>query len=149
MTRTKTFTDTALAVAPIALFVTWVVTLFWVGDGRPWLRFAHILVFFIAAYAIGAVAQVRADRRLDEVELAAARFGARWGLVSGVAFTSVLTFLPPVHSLLADLAEVFGSLDDNAMTRESRLVLLGVFTTMVAQEAFRSLFAAGWKWSKR
>jgi hypothetical protein len=81
--------------------------------------------------------------------LAAARFGARWGLVSGVAFMSVLTFLPPIHSLLAELADVFGSLDDDSMTRESRLFLLGIVTTFVAQEAFRSIFAAAWKYSMR
>ena len=145
----KTFTDTAFAIAPVALFVAWVVTLFWVGDGRPWLRAAHTLIFFVALYGVGAVMQVRADRRLDEVDLAAARFGARWGLFVGVAFMTLLSFLPPIHSLLAEIAGVFGGLDDNSMTRESRLFLLGIVTTFVAQETFRSVFAAAWKWSKR
>ena len=147
--KEKTFTDTALVVAPMALFVAWVVTLFWVGDGRTWLRTAHTLIFFVALYGVAAVAQVRADGRLDEVELAAARFGARWGLVSGVAFVTLLALLPPIHSLLTEIAGVFGSLDDNSMTRESRLFLLGIVTTFVAQETFRSVFAAAWKWSKR
>ena len=147
--REKTLTDTALDIAPVALFVAWVATLFWVGDGGAWLRAANILVFFIAAYATGAVAQVRADRRLDEVELAAARFGARWGLVTGVAFVSALTFLPPVHSLLADLADVFGRIEDDSMTGESRLFLFAIAMTFMAQEAFRTVFSAAWKWSKR
>jgi hypothetical protein len=147
--KTKTFTDTALAIAPVALFVAWVGTLYWVGGGGPWLRAAHILFFFIAAYGVGAAAQVRADRRLDEVELAAARFGARWGLVSGIAFVSMLTFLPPIHSLLAEIAGVFSRIEDNSMTLESRLFLLGIVTTFVAQETFRSVFAAAWRWSKR
>jgi hypothetical protein len=146
--KQKTFTDTALDIAPLALFVVWAVTLFWLADGGPWLRAAHILVFFIAAYGVGAVAQVRADRRLDEVELAAARFGARWGLVSGVAFVTILTVLPPMHSLLAEIAGVFGRLDDDSMTRESRLFLLAIVTTFIAQETFRSVFAAAWRWSK-
>jgi len=145
----KTFTDTMLGIAPVALFVTWVATLYWVGGGAPWLRAAHILFFIIATYAVGAAAQVRADRRLDEVELAASRFGARWGLVSGVAFMTVLTFLPPIHSLLADVAGVFGRIEDRTMTGESRLFLLGIVTTFVAQETFRSVFTAAWRWSKR
>ena len=147
--KEKTFTDTALVVAPMALFAAWVGTLFWLGDGRPWVRAAHTLVFFVALYGVTAVAQVRADGRLDEVELAAARFGARWGLFVGSAFMTVLTFLPPIHSLLAEIAGVLGSLDDDSMTRESRLFLLAIGTTFVAQETFRAVFAAAWKWSKR
>jgi hypothetical protein len=147
--KEKTFTDTALAVAPVVLFVTWVVTLFWVAGGEPWLRAAHILVFFVAAYGVGAAAQVRADRRLDEVELAAARFGARWGLVTGVAFMSALTFLPPIHSLLAEIAGALSRIEDRGMTGESRLFLLGIVTTFMAQETFRTAFTAAWKWSKR
>jgi hypothetical protein len=145
----KTFTDTMLSIAPVALFLAWVATLYWVGGGPSWLRAAHILFFIIATYAVGAAAQVRADRRLDEVELAASRFGARWGLVSGVAFMTVLTFLPPIHSLLADVAGVFGRIEDRSMTGESRLFLLGIVTTFVAQETFRSVFTAAWRWSKR
>jgi hypothetical protein len=92
---------------------------------------------------------VRADSRLDEVELAAARFGARWGLVSGVLFMIVLTLLPPVHALLAEIATAFGRIEDNSMTAESRLFLLAIVTTFIAQETFRSVFSAAWTWSKR
>lgn len=147
--KTHTLTDAAIGVAPAALFVTWVVTLFWVADGGPWVRAAHILVFFVAAYGFGAVAQLRADSRLDEVELAAARFGARWGLVTGVAFVSLLTFLPPIQSLLGEIAVALGRIEDRGMTGYSRLFLLGIVTTFVAQEIFRSLFTIGWRWSKR
>jgi hypothetical protein len=147
--KKKTFTDTALGIAPVALGVAWVGSLYWVGGGGPWLRAANILVFFIAIYGVSAAAQVRADRRLDEVELAAARFGARWGLATGVAFMTLLTFLPPIHSLLAEVAGVFGRIEDEGMTLESRLFLLAITTTFIAQETFRSVFAAAWKWSKR
>ena len=47
--KKKTFTDTALGIAPVVLLLAWVVTIFWVGDGRPWLRAANALVFFIAS----------------------------------------------------------------------------------------------------
>jgi hypothetical protein len=146
---TRTFTDTMLGIAMAALFVGWVATLFWVADRGPWVRAAHVLVFFVAAYGVGAAAQVRADKRLDEVELAAARFGARWGLFSGVAFMTLLTLLPPVHSLLAELADIFARIEDDSMTRESRLVLFAIVATMIAQEIFRTAFTAAWRWSKR
>ena len=142
----RTFTDTALGIAPAALFVAWVVTLYWVGGGGPWLRAVHTIVFFAALYGVGAAKYVRADRRLDEVELAAARFGARWGLVTGVALMTVLTFLPPIHSLLGEIAGVFSRIEDEGMTLESRLFLLGIVATWVAQETFRSVFTAAWRW---
>ncbi len=147
--KKKTVLDTVLAITPVVLFLAWVGTLFWVGGAGPWVRAVHILIFFVAMYGVGVVIQVRADRRLDEVELAAARFGARWGVVGGVALMTILTFLPPVHSLLAALASVFGGIEDESMTRESRLVLFAILATSVAQEIFRSLFTAAWKWSKR
>jgi hypothetical protein len=147
--KEKTFTDTALGISIIALAVAFVVTLFWVADRAPSLRTAHILLFIIATYGVSAAAQVRADRRLDEVELAAARFGARWGLVGGVAFMTVLTFLPPIHSLLAEIVAAFGRIEDDSMTGESRLFLLAIVSTFIAQETFRSVFAAAWRWSKR
>jgi hypothetical protein len=148
MKRT-TYTDTALSIAPLALFVAWVGSLFWVGDAGPWVRASNMLFFFVAAYGIGAVARVRADSRMDEVELAAARFGARWGLVSGVFLMTALTLLPPVHSLLAEVASAFSRIEDDSMTGESRLFLLAVVTTFIAQETFRSVFSAAWTWSKR
>ena len=147
--KNKTFTDTALAIATVALAVAFVATLIWVTDSGPWLRTAQLLFFVIAIYSVSVVAQARADRRLDEVELAAARFGARWGLVGGVAFVTVLTFLPPVHSLLAEIARAFAGIEDDRMTLESRLFLLGIVSTFVAQEACRSVLAGAWKWSKR
>lgn len=147
--KEKTFTDTALGIAIVVLAIAFVLTLIWVADRAPWLRTAQILFFIIATYGVSAAAQMRADKRLDEVELAAARFGARWGLIGGVAFVTVLTFLPPVHSLLAEIAAAFGRIEDDSMTGESRLFLLGIVTTFIAQETFRSVFAAAWRWSKR
>jgi hypothetical protein len=147
--KKKTFTDTALGFGPVVLIVTWAATLFWVGGGTPWVRAAHTLAFFIVISVVNAAIQVRADARLDEVELAAARFGARWGLVVGAAFMTVLTFLPPVHSLLAQIAAVFGGVEDRSMTRESRLFLFAILTTFMSQEIFRSVFTAAWHRSKR
>ena len=147
--KEKTFTDSALVIAIIALAVGWFVTLFWVGGGTTWVRAVHTLAFFIAIYGVSTVMHVRADKRLDEMELAAARFGARWGLVGGVAFVSALTLLPPVHALLAEIGGVFDRVEDHAMTGESRLFLFGIICTFVAQEIFRSIFTAAWKWSKR
>lgn len=147
--KEKSLTDTVLTIAMMALAAAFVVTLIWVAKQAPWLRTAHTLFFMAAIYGVSAAKQVRADRRLDEVELAAARFGSRWGLVGGVAVAIVLAFLPPVQSLLIEYYGAFGRIEDNSMTAASRLFLLGILTTFIAQEIFRSIFAATWKWSKQ
>jgi len=147
--KQKTATDTVLAFAGPLLCIGWVVSLVGVTQQPSWLRSAQLVFFVIAVYAVGVVAQARADGRLDEVELAAARFGARWGLVAGVAFMTVLIFLPPFQSFLSDAAETLRSFSGYPRPIELRMFLLGIVSTFVAQEAFRTLLAAGWKWSKR
>jgi hypothetical protein len=147
--KEKTFTDTALGVAQIPLAVAFVAALIWVADKPNWLGSSLIVVFIIASYALGITSQVRAENRLDEVELAAVRFGARWGHVAGVAFVLVLTFLPPVQSLLAGFAGALGRTSGYPGAVEPRMFLFGVTCTFAAQEVFRSVLAAAWKWSKR
>ena len=147
--KERTFTDTALSIAIFAMPFVFVVTLFWVTREAPGLRTAHALVFYLALVAVGVAREVRADERLDEVELTAARFGARWGLLGGSAFMFFLILLPPVHPLLADIADALGRIEDRSMTGESRLFLLGGLTMFFSQEIFKSVLAATWKWSKR
>ena len=148
--KRKTATDTALAFAGALLTLGWIVSIVLVAGQPNWVRAGVTLLFLIAISAAGATAQARADGRLDEVELAAVRFGARWGLVAGVAFMNVLIVLPPFHSLLTAIAGVLEGFDGGfPRAVEGRMFLLGIVSTFVAQEAFRSLLAAGWKWSKR
>jgi formate hydrogenlyase subunit 3/multisubunit Na+/H+ antiporter MnhD subunit len=93
--------------------------------------------------------QVRAERRLDEVELAAARFGGRWGLVAGVVFVIALIYLPPIQLLLVELGAVLGRKSGYPRAVEPRLFMFGVVCTFLAQDIFRFILAAAWKWSKR
>jgi len=147
--KQKTATDTALGFAGAVLTVGWVVSMVWTAKQPDWVRSGLTLFFLIAISAAGATAQARADGRLDEVELAAVRFGARWGLVAGVTFMTVLIVLPPFHSLLTEIAGVLDRTNGFPRAVEGRMFLLGIVSTFVAQEAFRALLAAGWKWSKR
>jgi hypothetical protein len=147
--KQKTAVDTALALAMAVLVVAWVASMIWAIRQPDWVQTVQTLFFLIATWAVGPIMQARADGRLDEMELAAARFGARWGLVAGVAFMGVLTYVPPFQSLLMETAGVLSRTSGYPRAVEARMFLLGIVSTFVAQEAFRSLFAAGWKWSKR
>src|SRR4051812_33787017 len=145
----KTATDTALGFAGAVLTVAWIVSMVWSAKQPDWVRSGLTLFFLLAVSAAGAIAQARADGRLDEVELAAVRFGTRWGLVAGVLFMNVLIVLPPVHSLLTEIAGALDGFNGFPRAVEGRMFLLGIVSTFVAQEAFRVLLAAGWRWSKR
>ena len=147
--KQKTAADTALGLAMAVLAVGWIASMVWAVRQPDWLRSAQAIFFLIAASVVTAIIHARADGRLDEVELAASRFGARWGLVAGVAFMNVLTFLPPFQSLLTEFAGTLPRFNGFPRAVEGRMFLLGIVSTFVAQEAFRSLLAAGWKWSKR
>lgn len=147
--KQKTATDTALGFAGAVLTVGWIVSMVWTQKQPDWVRSGVTLFFLIAITAAGATAQARADGRLDEMELAAARFGSRWGLVAGVAFMTVLIVLPSFHSLLTEIAGALDRFNGFPRAVEGRMFLLGIVSTFVAQEAFRVLLAAGWKWSKR
>lgn len=147
--KEKTAADTALQLAMAVLVVGWIVSMVWVIRQPDWLRAAQAIFFLMATWAVGAAMNARADQRLDEVELAAARFGARWGLVAGVAFMSLLIFLPPFQDLLTEFAGTLRGFNGYPRAVEGRIFLLGIVSTFVAQEAFRSLLSAGWKWSKR
>jgi hypothetical protein len=147
--KEKTAVDTALAIAGPLLVVGWVMSLIWVIQQPSSVRSAQLLFFVIAVYAVAVTAQVRAENRMDEVELAAARFGARWGLIAGVAFMAVLIILPPFQSLLTESADALRGFNGYPRPVEARMFMLGVVSTFVAQETFRSLLAAGWKQSKR
>ena len=147
--KQKSAVDTALKLAMAVVAVGWIGSMVWVVRQPDWLRSAHSIFFLIAASAVSAIMHARADGRLDEVELAAARFGARWGLVAGVAFMNLLIFLPPFQSLLTEFAGTLSGFNGFPRAVEGRIFLLGIVSTFVAQEAFRSLLAAGWKWSKR
>ncbi len=145
----KTAADTALRFAIAGLLVGWLVSMVWAVGQPDWVQSAQTLFFLIAVSAVGATIQARDDGRLDEVELAAVRFGARWGLVAGVALMNVLVFLPPFPSLLTEIVDVLHRTNGFPRAVEARVFLLGIVSTFVAQEACRALLSAGWKWSKR
>ena len=147
--RERTFTDIAIGIANVALFIAFIAMLIWVGDKPYWLASTLVVLFLIASWALATTAQVRAESRLDEVELAASRFGARWGLVAGVVFLLVLSFLPPIQLLLGEIAGAIGSTSGYPRAVEPRMFMFGVVCTFFAQEIFRFVFAAAWKWSKR
>ena len=142
----KTFTDTALNLGAATLLIGWLVTtLVWSVRWPGWLQALHTLVFVGGIYALSAIGQVRRERRMDEFQLAARRFGAQWGMFAGVALMVVLG-LSPFQGVIAQWVN---QTSDGTPPVPTRMFLLGIASTFVAQEISRVALTAGWKWSKR
>jgi uncharacterized membrane protein len=146
--QTRNSADTALGFALAGLVIAFVVSLTWVAQLSDWLRSLQVVSFVIAVYVVSTIMQTRAERRMDEVELAAARFGARWGLVIGIALLVILILLPPSQNFLVGFASSLESAEANTLPGDVQMFLLGIVSAMVAQEASRFVLVAGWKWSK-
>jgi uncharacterized membrane protein YgdD (TMEM256/DUF423 family) len=142
----NTLADTALNLGAAVLGIGWIVGLAWSSRWPGWLQVVHTLVFVGGIYALGAIGQVRRERRMDEVQLAARRFGAQWGMFAGVALMVVLGLSSPFQELMSRWVI---PTSDSIATMTTRMFLLGVTSTFVAQEISRVAMTAGWKWSKR
>jgi hypothetical protein len=145
----KTFTDTALNLAVAGLLASFIVSLWWVLRLPEWQQASVILLFTAVMFGLGAVKQARRERRIDEVELAALRFGSQWGLYAGIAVLCLAFFLPPFQSFLVGVDAWFENSGSGDMPIPARMFLLGIVSTFVVQEAARVLITAGWKWSKQ
>lgn len=146
----KTFTDTALNLGAATLAIGWLVmTLVWSMRWPGWLQALHTLVFVGGIYTLSAVGQVRRERRMDEFQLAARRFGAQWGMFGGVALMVVLSLSSPFQELIAQFADRGSRTSESTTPIATRMFLLGVVGTFVAQEISRVAMTTGWKWSKR
>jgi hypothetical protein len=86
---------------------------------------------------------------MDEVELAAIRFGAQWGLITGTAVIVALWYMPPFQSLLVQFASSLDSPGGSQAPLPARMFLVGVVGLFVTQELARVAITAGWKWSMR
>jgi len=145
----KTFTDTALSLAIAGLLVTFIVSMVWIVRLPSWQQASVILAFNAVAWGLDALKRARRERRLDEVELAALRFGSQWGLYGGIAVIQLMLFVPPFQSFLVGLDTWFEENVSGALPTPAVMFMLGTLATFAAQETARVLITAGWKWSKQ
>ena len=141
--KQKTLISTAIIWAPAVLLIALIFSLQWVKPG-DYLFFLGFAVFMAA----GVLSDVWRDRGLDEVEKAAARFGAQWGTLAGVSASIVLAFLPPFQTWLVNLDNwMFES--ENMVPSAVRMFVVGISFTVMLQTLAKSLMSAGWKFLKQ
>ena len=141
----RSLMDRAIGVAPYALAILFIASWPWVlkGENR-----ATTLLFQVAIVLVASMlAEAYREHRIDEVELAAVRFGTTWGTFVGMCVVILLTFMPSIQSLLVAVADWMD--EPGNMSIERRLFIFGVTLTLILQLILRSLLTACWKLSKR
>ncbi len=131
-------------VALVAAFV-WLIFAWDLPDTVQTLALLMLLTAFVG---IAIFDNIRRDRRRDEMELAASRFGARWALLASIILPA-MAFMPPVTSLLARLGEELVHSGNSHLPATVKMFVLGVCASVVVQQLAAQTLSRLWTLSKR
>jgi hypothetical protein len=107
MTQRGTWNGGLLGLAQLGILIVFVATLIGAQGAPEGVRAAVFIGLGLAAVTLGVFGQIRGQQRLDEVEVAAMRFGAQWSTVAATLLLILTLFLPPMHALLIGLESWF------------------------------------------
>ena len=108
-----------------------------------------LIVFTLAIAVIGIWREAHKEGQLDEVELAGASFGARWGVAAVIIIALLATFVPPLQSGINVMAAAFEASPASPIPASVRLFIAGLVCAMIVQLATKSLITLAWRRSKR
>jgi protein-S-isoprenylcysteine O-methyltransferase Ste14 len=94
---------------------------------------------------IGVFIDARAQRHLDEMDIAAAGFAARWSTVAVVLLAVFATFFAPIHPVLS---EIYASISPDAEA-PPQMFVMGVVAALVVRGTAAILLRAAWMHTRR
>lgn len=115
----------------------------------PSLASALLFVLAVAVTFIGVKREAAKEAKLDEVELAGASFGARWGIAVVIFLTFLVTFLPPLQNTIAALVDLRADDGSSPIPAAALLFAAGLVTAMFVQLTSAFVIGKFWIWSKR
>jgi hypothetical protein len=153
MPNERTALDAALfAVLPLSLIVC-AITLWRVPDVTPDVVTSLLAALTVINLAAGVGVQARRQGRMDEVQVAATRFGALWGPIAVAIFIFLVVFVPPAQSAVAGFGAWYEArYEDPGTSGVSPAVAqfaFGAVAALFVQLAAQSALRATWMWSKR
>ena len=98
---------------------------------------------------VGVVENVRRDRRRDEVQLAASRFGTRWALLTSVALALSAAFIPPVQSLLVGVGDYLAVPGNAEVPASVGMFVIGVSLSIIVQQLAAQALTVAWTLTRR
>jgi len=114
----------------------------------PALYTALLVAVMFAATVLTWWYEAHKERLLDELELARASFGARWGMGALSMFVLLLLFVTPLQDAIVWFAESYEDNDSRPLPAPVGVFVMGFVLAMVMHMIARSLLGALWMWTK-
>ena len=108
-----------------------------------------LFVLTVAITWIGARREAAKVTRLDEMELAAASFGARWGIAAVIFIALLVTFFAPLQDGIVAIVDVPNVRENPPVPLPAVVFAAGLVTAMLIQLSAAFVIARVWTWTKR
>ena len=106
-------------------------------------------ILIILTILITAIGIRRENTSMDEVELAAANFGARWSITVVVVFMLLLCFFSPLQEGIGNVFESVSGATDAPIPGTVLIFISGLLSAMVVLLGSKAVLTRAWLWSKR
>jgi hypothetical protein len=146
----KPATKTALLYfGMIASVVAWFAVLVNKHAFDPPIYSALLFTLMLMATLFGWWREMEKERELDELELAAASFGARWGVGVLAISALLLLFVTPLQDAIVLFAESYEDNEGRPLPAPVGVFIMGFLLAVFLQQIAKSALGAMWKWTKR
>lgn len=149
MTTKKLKLSSMLDVALVASLAGFVAVLINANSTTAPLTFFLLMGLTLAITVIGIWRESNSEKLLDEVQLAGASFGARWGISAVIFVTLLATFFAPLQGLIETAAASFGGGEKDLFSVPVRLFILGLVSAMIIELSAKFVAATFWHRTKR
>ncbi|GEM_PF-2782691 len=133
----------------IILCLGLLVMVIWREAFPPGLHTGLVIVALIGIGIVNTLREAHKEAQLDEMQLAAASFGARWAVTIPITMMLLLNFFPPIRDTAIAFLEVLAGPSDSPFPPLLRVFVMGMVLAVILQLAGKSLIAAIWTWRKR
>jgi hypothetical protein len=143
--RTIDWVVAAMVGAMLILIFTWMLV---IKDLPPSGQTLGSVAVGVVLIFVGVIENVRRDRRRDEVQLAASRFGTRWALLASITLAVGAAFVPAAQSLLIRVGEALSE-SNPALPATVGMFVVGVSLSIVVQQLAAQALSLAWTLSRR
>lgn len=149
MTRNSPTSRAILNLGLLASIVAFIFVLINIDELPSSIAVVVLFAIALATTAIGVIREARKEESLDEVELAGASFGARWGIVAVILVALMMTFIAPLQGAIVNFSTLATNSEAAAMPAPAKVFILGLVTALAIQLIAKATLSTFWKWSKR
>jgi hypothetical protein len=144
-TKTGAMLDLGLVVAIVALLAVIIKK----HAFSPSVYTALLFGLMLAATALAWWREARKEKRLDELELASASFGARWSMAVVGTVALLLLFVTPLQDAIVWFDQAYEDNEDRPLPAPVGVFVFGFVFAHFVQLTAKSALGAAWMWTKR